>query len=69
MNKCFERVNDRHFWNSGVFSYAMIPRCHRNSRVFFFYRYNYSLMGENRVIGFKVKKATSIKAPSKKYKN
>jgi hypothetical protein len=30
-----ERVNDRHFWNPGVFSYAMIPRCHPNSRVHF----------------------------------
>jgi hypothetical protein len=36
MNKCLERVNDRHFWNPGVFSYAMIPRCRHNSRVFFF---------------------------------
>jgi hypothetical protein len=36
MNKCLERVNDRHFWNPGVFSYAMIPRCHFNSRVFFY---------------------------------
>jgi hypothetical protein len=36
MNKCLERVDDRHFWNPGVFSYAMIPRCHPNSRVFFF---------------------------------
>jgi hypothetical protein len=36
MNKCLERVNDRHFWNPGVFSYAMIPRRHPNSRVFFF---------------------------------
>jgi hypothetical protein len=25
MNKCLERVNDRHFWNPKVFSYAMIP--------------------------------------------
>ncbi len=31
-----ERVNDRHFWNLGVFSYAMIPRCRPNSRIFFF---------------------------------
>jgi hypothetical protein len=37
MNKCLERVNDRHFWNPGVFSYAMIPRCRPNSRVFFFH--------------------------------
>jgi hypothetical protein len=36
MNKCLERVNDRHFWNPGVFSYAMKPRCRPNSRVFFF---------------------------------
>ncbi len=31
MNKCLERINDRHFWNPGVFSYAMIPRCRLNS--------------------------------------
>jgi hypothetical protein len=36
MSKCLERVNDRHFWIPGVISYAMIPRCHPNSRVFFF---------------------------------
>ncbi len=36
MNKCLERVDDRHFWNPGVFSYAMIPRCRPNSRVFSF---------------------------------
>jgi hypothetical protein len=35
MNKCLERVSDRHFWNPGVFSYAMIPRCCPNSRVSF----------------------------------
>jgi hypothetical protein len=35
MNKCLERVNDRHFWNPGVFSYAMILRCRPNSRVIF----------------------------------
>ncbi len=35
MNKCLERVNDRHFWNPGVFNYAMIPRCRPNSRGFF----------------------------------
>ncbi len=35
MNKCLERVNDRHFWNPGVFSYAMITKCRPNSRVFF----------------------------------
>ncbi len=43
MNKCLERVNDRHFWNPGVFSYAMIPRCRRKSRFFFFHRRIYSL--------------------------
>ncbi len=36
MNKCLERVNDRYFWNPGVFSYAMIPRFRPNTRVFFF---------------------------------
>jgi hypothetical protein len=36
MNKRLEMVNDRHFWNPGVFSYAMMPRCRPNSRVFFF---------------------------------
>ncbi len=36
-NRGLERVNDRHFWNPGVFSYAMIPRCRPNSRVFFFF--------------------------------
>jgi hypothetical protein len=41
MNKCLERVNDRHFWNPGVFSYAMIPRCRPNER-FFFHRHIYS---------------------------
>jgi hypothetical protein len=35
MNKCLERINDLHFWNPGVLSYAMIPRCCPNSRVFF----------------------------------
>jgi hypothetical protein len=35
MNKCLERVNVRHFWNPGVFSYAMIPWCRPNSRVYF----------------------------------
>jgi hypothetical protein len=35
MNNCSERLNGRHFWNPGVFSYAMIPRCDPNSRVFF----------------------------------
>ncbi len=42
MNKCLERVNDLHFWNPGVFSYAMILRCCPNSRVFF-HRHIYSL--------------------------
>jgi hypothetical protein len=36
MNMCLEKVNDRHFMNPGVFSYAMIPRCCPNSRVLFF---------------------------------
>jgi hypothetical protein len=35
MNKCLERVNDRHFWNPAVFSYAMTPRCCPNSFFFF----------------------------------
>jgi hypothetical protein len=48
MNKCLERVNDRHFWNPGVFSYAMIPRRHPNSKVFFFFhRHIYSLWCEH----------------------
>jgi hypothetical protein len=39
VKKCFERVNDRLFWNPGVFSYAMytmIPRCRPKSRGFYF---------------------------------
>ncbi len=36
MRKCLERVNDRLFWNPRVFRYALIPRCHPNSRVVFF---------------------------------
>ncbi len=36
MNKCLRRVDGRHFWIPGVFSYAMMPRCRSNSRVFFF---------------------------------
>ncbi len=36
MNKCLERVDRQHFSTPGVFSYAMIPRCRPNSRVFFF---------------------------------
>jgi hypothetical protein len=43
MNKCLERVNDQHFWYHGVFSYAMIPRCCPNSRVFFSHCHIYSL--------------------------
>jgi hypothetical protein len=35
MNKCLERANGRRFWNSGVFSYAMIPRCWPNSSFVF----------------------------------
>ncbi len=42
MNKCLYKVNGRHFWNPGVFSYAIIPRCRPNSRVFF-HRPIYSL--------------------------
>ncbi len=37
MNKCLERVNDRHFGNSGVFSYAIAPTQE------FFHRHIYSL--------------------------
>ncbi len=43
MNKCLEKVIDRHFWNPGVFSYAMMPRCRPNSRVFYFIITFYSL--------------------------
>jgi hypothetical protein len=32
-----ERVNEPHFWNPGVFSNAMIPRCHPNKEFFFFF--------------------------------
>ncbi len=35
MNKCLDRINDQHFWNPGVFSSAVIPRCRPNSRGFF----------------------------------
>ncbi len=35
MNKYLERANDRHIWNPGVVSYAMIPRCRPNSIVLF----------------------------------
>ncbi len=41
MNKCLERVNDLHFWNLGVFSYAMIPRYRPNSRLFLHHRQIY----------------------------
>ncbi len=33
MNKCLERVDDRHFWTHGVLNYTMIPKCRPNSRV------------------------------------
>ncbi len=36
MNKCLEWVNDRHLWNPGVFSYAMIPPCCPYSKFFSF---------------------------------
>jgi hypothetical protein len=42
-NKCLERVNGRHFWNPGVFSYAMIQRWRPNLKVFFSHRHIYSL--------------------------
>jgi hypothetical protein len=29
-------INDRHFWNPGVFSHAMLPTCRSNSRGFYF---------------------------------
>ncbi len=46
MDKCLERVDDRHFSTLGVFSYAMIPPCRPNSRDFiFFHRHIYSLYG------------------------
>ncbi len=43
MNKCLKRVDDRHFWTPGVFSYAIIPRGRPNSRVFGIY----SVFGES----------------------
>jgi hypothetical protein len=45
MNKCLERVNDRHFWNPGVVSYAMIPAkmSPQLKSFFFFHRHIYSL--------------------------
>jgi hypothetical protein len=48
MNKCSERVNDRHFWNPGVFSYAMIWRWRPNLQVFFFI-ITYVVYGKQRV--------------------
>jgi hypothetical protein len=36
MNKCLERVNDRHFWNPGVISYAIIPSVTPTQSFFFF---------------------------------
>jgi hypothetical protein len=35
VNKCFLRVNDWHFWNPEVISYAMIPRRRPSSTIFF----------------------------------
>ncbi len=49
MNKGLERVNDRHFWNPGVFSYALIPRSCPNSRALFFHRHIYSLWSAMRL--------------------
>jgi hypothetical protein len=46
MNKCLERVNGRHFWNPGVFSYAMIPRWRANLKHFFFHRHICSLWSQ-----------------------
>jgi hypothetical protein len=43
MNKCLGMVNDRHFWNPGVFSYAIIPRWRPKLKVFFLNRHIYSL--------------------------
>ncbi len=37
-----EGYNHWHFWNPGVFSSAMISRCHPNSRLFF-HRHIYSV--------------------------
>ncbi len=36
MNECLETVNDRHFWNPGVVSYAMIPDVAPTQKFFFF---------------------------------
>ncbi len=36
MNKCLERVDDRHFCNLEVFSYAVIARYRPNWSLFFF---------------------------------
>jgi hypothetical protein len=40
VNECFSRVTDRlfFFWNPGVVSYALIPRCRPSSTSFFFHR-------------------------------
>jgi hypothetical protein len=35
MNKYLERVNGWHYWNRGVVSYAMTPRCHSTQEFFF----------------------------------
>jgi hypothetical protein len=35
MNKCLKRVNDRQFWNPGVFSYSMIPDVASTQEFFF----------------------------------
>ncbi len=48
MNNCLERVNDRHVWNPGVFSNAMIPRRRPNLKLFFFHRHIYSLWSDHR---------------------
>ncbi len=36
MNSAWKGLMTGIFWNPGVFSYAMIPRCRPNSRFFFF---------------------------------
>ncbi len=54
MNMCLGRVNDRHFWNPGVFGYAMIPRCRPNSR-FFFFIVTSIVYGTNRDFNFSIK--------------
>jgi hypothetical protein len=42
VNECFLRVNGRHFCNSVVISYSMIPRCRPNSTFFLFHCHIYS---------------------------